>query len=196
MPAPFSTTMAVSASDGAGGAAAPGTDILSVPTDFLEPYRLFVTANMNIPGNSQRIDLRTPDEVIASYSYNGLGNRLQQQPAIYYFSNGGLFMDCPPDQPYPYSLLYFQAIPTLSVSNTTNWLTTYYPRLFRCAILMYAVEWTKESGSGQFDRTYWMQQAELELEAAQTESNYAHRSAVLGEIQIGGGPPGSPVWSY
>lgn len=196
IPAPATGTMTVATSDGQGGASTPGTDVLSVPTDFLDPYMLVVTANSTVPGNQQRIEMKTLNEVIGSYNYNGLGNRIQQQPLIYYLSNAGLSMDSPPDQAYPYLLYYFQQIPTLSSGSPTNWLTQYYPRLFRCAISVYAVEWLKETGQGQFDRTYWMQQMMEQMEKAKEESAYALRSSVLGEIQIGGGPPGSAVWSY
>jgi hypothetical protein len=57
-------------------------------------------------------------------------------------------------------------------------------------------EWTKDSGSGAFDRTYWDELFENEIMKAQEESDRAFRAADIGAIFEGGGSGGLPIWSY
>lgn len=155
-----------------------GVDQIAVPADMLEPYLFFITSNSTTPGyGPQEISLATPDQVILSYAYDGNGNRINSIPTKYYFNQSYLQLDNPPNLAYPYAISYYQQPPALSVSNTTNFLTTYYPRMLRAAILAEAVEYTKEVGAGTFDRTYWLSVAQVEMETAQIESDMAKRSA-------------------
>ena len=91
-----------------------------------------------------------------------------------------------PEQPAP-----------LSVSNTSNFLTTAYPRLMRCAIMAAACEYVKDSGQGNFDRTYWAQLTQVEIDQAQAESDRARRAVQAGIIlEGGGGVSGMPPYGY
>ena len=49
--------------------------------------------------------------------------------------------------------------------------------------MMMGAEWTKESNQGQYDRTYWAQQAAAELMEAQAQSDRARR-AIVGSPEI------------
>jgi hypothetical protein len=109
---------------------------------------------------------------------------------MYYQDQGSLRLDSPPDQAYSYNLIYFQQPAALSTT-LTNFLTTTYPRLLRCAIMAAATEWTKESGAGSVDRNYWDQLAQIEIEQAQLESDRAKRGTEAGAIIIGGGIAGN-----
>ncbi len=155
----------------------PGTSTLTLPSDFLDPYMLYLTSSSGVPGyGPMLIKLATPEQVIARYSYNG-ASRNQMTPTMYYFDGNAINLDNVPDLAYPYSLIYYQQPAPLTTLNITNWVTQYYPRLFRAAVMAQAVEWTKESGSGQFDRTYWFGIVEAEIEKAQEESDLSRRSA-------------------
>lgn len=46
------------------------------------------------------------------------------------------YFNCEADDAYPYRLVYWARKPALSVSNTTNFLTSRYPKLLRTACLM------------------------------------------------------------
>lgn len=164
----------------------PGTltinqDNIPIPPDCLEPFQLWLTGNFQ-----QAITQRTPQEVVASWSFDGSGNRVQQQPLMFYFNQANIYFDSPPDQAYAYVLQYYQQPLPLAVTNS-NFLTVTYPRLLRCACMAAACEWTKDSGQGQFDRTYWDQLAQDEIDKAQAESDRARRGVIAGPILIGGG---------
>lgn len=162
-----------------------GLDYLTLPSDLLEPFSLFLTGAFN-----QEIIQRTPQEVIGAYAYTSSDGvtytRSQGTPTIYYFDQTAIRFDCPSNQAYSYGLVYFQQPPSLA-STTTNFLTQFYPRLLRAAIMISATEWTKESGTGTIDRTYWVQVAQDEIEKAQQESDRAKRGTVAGGVIIGGG---------
>jgi hypothetical protein len=128
----------------------------------------------------------TPQEVLANWAYDGNGNRVQQQPQLYWFDQTNINFDSPPDLAYAYVLMYFQQPAPLVVSQT-NFLTETYPRLMRCALMAAACEWMKDSGQGQIDRTYWDTLAQDEIEKAQMESDRARRGTVAGPVLIGGG---------
>lgn len=157
-----------------------GSDRISIPSDFLDPYQLVLISSPTLPGyGPQLIPLVTPEMVVSQYSYDGDGNRNQGIPCRYYFGGSNLQLDTPPDQGYSYQLTYYAQPTALSADNPSNWLTTYYPRLLRATVMAHAVEWSKESGSGNYDRTYWMTIAAAELSKAQQESDFSKRSAAL-----------------
>lgn len=160
-----------------------GSDSYAFPSDFLEPKIFLITGIFK-----QFLTLKTPDNVIAAWSYDGNGNRIQQQPMIYYFDQASLKMDSPADQAYPVALIYFQQPAMLSAGNLTNFLTSNCQMLLRRAVMRAASEWTKEVASGQYDRTYWEQACEDELLKIQEESDRAYHSMIVAPEFIPSGP--------
>ena len=158
-----------------------GDDFLIPPDDMLEPSYL-VTTGLYF----QEIAQKPYQEVVLAWNYDGNGNRVPDQPTIYYFDQTALRFDSPADQAYTYALLYFQQPEDLGPSNQTNFLTQFYPRLIRLACMAASCEWLKEIGQGQFDRSYWDQLAEDEIEKAQAESDRAKRATVAAMVLIGG----------
>lgn len=154
-----------------------GQDYLTVPTDLQEPNFFMIAGTVSGVFYRQEVVLKLPNDVYRSWAYDGTGTRLQAMPRIYSFNKSRYQFDAQPDLAYPYTYTYYQEIAALSGSNTTNFLTTGYPRLIRCATMMNAVEYIKEAGQGQYDRTYWAQQAANELAQAQTESDNARRGS-------------------
>lgn len=169
MPAPVTGTLTI------------GQDYLTNPSDMLEPAFLLTTGNY-----FQEIVQKTYQEVISNWTYNGSGVRVQQQPLMYYFDQTAMRFDSPPDQAYAYALVYYQQPAALAVTNT-NFLTATYPRLVRLACMAAACEWAKDSGVGNYDRTYFDQMAQDEIDKAQAESDRAKRAVVAGMVLIGGG---------
>lgn len=158
-----------------------GQPFIAIPPDCLEPFLLMTTGNYQQP-----ITQKTPQEVLANWAYDGNGNRVQQQPEMFWFDQTNINFDSPPDLAYAYVLMYYQQPQPLAVSQT-NFITQIYPRLMRCALMAAGTEWMKDSGQGQFDRTYWDTLAQDEIEKAQMESDRARRGTVAGPILIGGG---------
>lgn len=167
-----------------------GSDALTPPSDFLEPYLLFLTGNY-----FGELKQKTPNEVIGMWQYDGTGARVQQRPTVYYFNQSAIQFESVADLAYTYSLLYYQVPAMLSATNLTNFLTQYYPRLIRTATMMAGAEWTKESNQGTYDRTYWEQQFEAELLNVQAASDRAHRALEVGALFIGGGPGAPPAYN-
>lgn len=161
-------------------------DSLPLPLDMLEPFFFCITGT-----NFQVLTQKPPQEVVQAWNYDGFGNRVAQQPLVYYFDQGNFRFDSPADQQYPYALIYYQQ-PASIASVNTNFLTTLYPRLLRCACMAAACEWMKDSGQGNYDRTYWDQLAQDEIEKAQMESDRARRASVAA-AQYPGDYPGAPV---
>lgn len=150
---------------------------LSVPGDFLEDkiFRITGTAATDIVR-------KTIQEVIQAWQYDGSGNRVVSQPKIFSNDKASLLLDSPCDQAYPFLFEYYQQPTALGTANTTNFLTTTYPRLLRTTCMAQACEYMKDAGQGNFDRTYWAEMAQAELDAAQKESDMHERSAELGMI--------------
>lgn len=161
-----------------------GSDAVSPPADFLDPIFFVATGTFQ-----QTFVQKTPQEVISNWAYDSSGNRQQQQPVMYYFDQGSFRFDSPPDQAYPYALLYYQQPAPLAVS-ISNFLTIYYPRLLRCALMAAACEWLKDFGQGDANRTYWDELAMDEIEKAQIESDRAKRGTIAAMQIIGGGGHG------
>lgn len=168
-----------------------GQDYITSPSDLLEPFLLWTT------GSFQALIVQKPaQDVIASWQYTGSSTtRVQQQPQIYYQGATTLRFDSPPDQAYDYNIVYFKQPASLASTNT-NFLTDTYPRLLRCACMAAACEWMKDSGQGNFDRTYWDQLTQDEIDKAQAESDRAKRGTVAGMILIGGANYGANYSAY
>lgn len=156
------------------GAFTIGQDYITLPSDFLEP-KLFVITGTNF----QTLTLKTPDEIVYAWSYDANGNRISQQPLIYYFDQANFRFDSPADKAYPTALIYFQQPALLSATNDTNFLTSYCAMLLRRAVMRAACEWSKEVASGQYDRTYWEQACEDEIQRIQEESDRSVHAMVV-----------------
>lgn len=178
MPQPATGTMTI------------GQAYITLPVDFYEADIFYITGV-----NWQPMQMRTPQDVIASWSYDGNGVRINQQPTIYYVDQASMQFDSPPDQAYPYVLVYYAEILELSTINPSNFLTRYYPRLVRAACMAHASEWAKDAGAGNYDRNYWWQQAIMEQQACQADSDRSRRATVFAGVMEGGGPvDGFPMY--
>lgn len=177
--------------DPVGGTMTIGNDYIDSPADLLEPMLLWTT------GQYQQILIQKPvQEVIANWQYTGTASaRVPQQPMLYYQGETTLRFDSPANLEYAYNLIYFKQPAPLAETNT-NFLTVTYPRLLRTACQAAACEYMKDSGQGNFDRTYWDVLAQDEIDKAQAESDRAKRGTIAGMILIGGGSnSGYPAYS-
>lgn len=152
---------------------------MPVPGDYLQEKLFWITGT-----SFQKMTRKPAQEVIQNYSYDGSGNRVVTQPQIYFNDKSNFQFDVPSDKPYPFLMYYYQQLSPLSTTNTTNFLTETYPRLMRAACMVAASEYMKDAGVGNFDRTYWEQIKEMELDKAQQESDTHERSIEAGMILV------------
>lgn len=148
---------------------------IAIPSDFLEDKRFRVTGTA-----ATNITRKTIQEVVEAFQYDGSGNRVAQQPQIMFNDKDNFQFDSPCDQAYPFTLWYYQQPTALSTSNTTNFITNTYPRLMRTTSCLMAAEFMKDSGVGNYDRTYWETEALKEIDVAQAESDKHERSIEQG----------------
>ena len=152
---------------------------LAQPSDYLEDKYFTLT------GTAQaRITRKPMQEVIASYAYDGTGGRATAPPSRFFNDKTNLILDAMTDQAYPYTLYYYQQPAALSTATTTNFLTSTYPRLFRCALMAGASEFMKDAGMGNYDRSYWLNEAEKEIQVAQFESDRSEHTMEAGPILV------------
>lgn len=151
---------------------------ITLPTDYIEDKKLMITGV-----NKARIVRKPMQEVLDSWTYDGSGVRIQQQPNIFFNDNANIVFDSAVDQSYPWLLYYYQN-PVALVTAGTNFLTNTYPRLLRCAMMIGASEFMKDAGVGSYDRTYWIEEAEKEIAIAQMESDRSEHTMESGFIQI------------
>jgi len=171
------------------GSMVQGQQYIVPPSDMLEPDFFMITATATY--GKRVLRQRTMQNILESWQYDGNGNIVQQMPFAYWFDNTNLNFDSVPDQTYPYVFTYYQQPAPLSASNTTNFVTQWYPRMMRCAIMMLAAEWLKDSGQTIQGvgpgKNYWSDQFDKELAAAQMASDRAKRAVEAGPIMYGAG---------
>lgn len=160
------------------GSLSQGQGSFTFPADYIEDKKLMITGV-----NKARIVRKPLQEVLDSWSYDGSGNRVQSAPNIFFNDNINIVFDTQCDQTYPYLLYYYQN-PIALASAGTNFLTNTYPRLLRCALMIGACEFMKDAGVGNFDRTYWVNEAEKEIVIAQAESDRSEHTLEAGWVQL------------
>lgn len=150
---------------------------VTIPSDFLEDKLFRITGTA-----ASTLTRKTIQEVINRWSYDSSGNRVVSQPSVYSNDNASFQFDSPCDQAYPYALWYYAQPAALGTATTTNFITGTYPRLMRAVCMAQCGEFMKESS--QYNAGYWAQMAEVELDAAQKESDMHERSANIDVIII------------
>ncbi|TGP26090.1 hypothetical protein EN828_10450 [Mesorhizobium sp. M2D.F.Ca.ET.185.01.1.1] len=109
----------------------PTAGVAPLPSDYLQYIRVTDVT-------TQRATLKylTPDQGQVWYP-DGTGGQAE------FFSIIGTNLKTWPITSDPVELVYYQAIPALSGSNTTNWLITKAPNLYLRAALVWAAEFIK-----------------------------------------------------
>ena len=72
------------------------------------------------------------------------GNDTSGTPTSFLHTAGSFEVYPTPDDSYTAELVYYQRIPALSDSNTTNWLLTYYPAAYLYSSLIHSAPYLKE----------------------------------------------------
>lgn len=113
-----------------------GDQYMQVPADWLETVRLILTGN----GTS----------VVQLISLSGMADRraknedLSGTPEFYSHVDGQFELYPTPSEDTDFELLYYQKIPSLSGSNTTNWLLEYAPDVYLYGSLLHSAPYLQE----------------------------------------------------
>lgn len=144
-------------------AAATGTissaaDTIAVPSGYRIGLILWITGV-----NKAKLSRRTIEEVEGAFEYDSSGARVSDKPSLWYAGASTIQFNCTADQAYPYRLIYWGTPTALGAGNTTNFLTSRYPRLLRLACLGIGYEWKKDVGQRDVAK---LQEAAIEIELA------------------------------
>lgn len=118
------------------GTIAIGADGFALPARFVAPLRLAIHDGVAfLPYVHEQLFEETLD-------VDGLLR--EGTPTKWAIIDDAVQFDAIADEEFDYTLYYYQALPALSVSNTTNFLTTRYPTLLRRVCMMFAYEFLKD----------------------------------------------------
>lgn len=137
-------------------------ETLTAPTDFIKPV------SFNITGTDKgRLELFSPERIEKEWAYDSDGNLVTGKPGGFYMRGSTIQLNKKPDSAYTTRLLYYAKPADLGNSNTTNFLTDFYPRILRCACVAFAYEWKRKTD----EKTYWLNIAAAEIEARHMQSD-------------------------
>lgn len=113
-----------------------GDKYMQVPADWLETIRFIVTTD-----NPSTLELAALS-AIADKRQNT--NDAAGTPRFYAHVRGEFELFPTPDEDTDFELLYYQKIPALSDSNTTNWLLDYAPDVYLYGSLLHSAPYLKD----------------------------------------------------
>lgn len=141
---------------------ASGDDTLTLPTGYLGTIALSITS----PGR-YRLHPMTIDDIEIRRPYNSSGAIQAGLPVMFYEDGTKLYFNVKADRAYTTRWVYWKQPTALSASNETNFLTTRYPRLVRCACMAFASEFLKDYKA----MNDWLAKAQNELDEINIESD-------------------------
>jgi hypothetical protein len=102
----------------------------AVPADWLETIRFSITS-----GNTHRLEMTSLDDLIYRREEN---NNVVGRPKYFAYIGSSLEVYPTPDTTYTTELVYYQKIPALSASQTSNWLLEEAPDAYLYGSLLQA----------------------------------------------------------
>ena len=119
----------------------PTAGVCTLPTDYLELRRIYIDTDTPI-----ELEYLTPENFYLKYpimTNDGVS------PSRYYTIEGASIILSEETTSNDIKILYYQKIPALSVSNTTNWLLTAHPDLYLAESLAEAYDVIKNEALAQ-----------------------------------------------
>lgn len=144
--------------------AAADTRYSTPPGDWLETVRFHITDN---PPSDLELISQNDMAQIREQSGNTQG-----RPRFYAVTAGEFEFLPTPDQSYTSELVYYADIPTLSDSNTSNWLLSKYPDIYLYGALVQSAPYLDEDQR----TTTWAALYQSAVDAANMESEKARHS--------------------
>ena len=118
------------------GTVSVGADGFALPERFIAPLRLSIHDGVD--------ELLYQHEQLWRMSLDTSGDAREGMATRWTILDGAVQFDAIADEEFDYTLYYYQALPALSVSNETNFLTVRYPTLLRRVCMMFAYEFLKD----------------------------------------------------
>ena len=119
----------------------------SVPTDYLQMINMYVTDSAG--SLLYELERASPFYIRSNYQIQSS----QGRPNFYAREADNFIVGPYPDASYPVSYIYYARLPSLSTSNTTNWLTTNNPDLIFAASMLEAGTYDNDAEAV----SYWEQ---------------------------------------
>lgn len=107
------------------GATVAGEPRMAVPDNFGGARRMWIS------GDTGRV-LRQVTSTYIDWKY---ANAANAKPVVYTVEGSEFRFGPTPDSAYSLEITYFKEVPALSDSNTTNWLLTSHPNVYRFAVM-------------------------------------------------------------
>lgn len=144
------------------GTVADGDTTLSLPTGWIQTQLFMFTGEYRLI-----LAQETPEDMRRAYVYDTDGSRAEGQPRMFSADGSSIKFEVEADRAYDYLHLYYKTPTALSGSNTTNFLTSRYPRLLRTACLAFGADfWLMDQ-----DRDRYMALADREIDRANAEAD-------------------------
>lgn len=121
-----------------------GQNTMALPSDFIAPRTFWITGT-----DKQPLVMKTPDELIEKTAFDSTGAIMTEKPRFYYWDGDNFVFNTLADDDYPTWLVYWKRPAALSASNTTNFVTSKYSRMFRLALRGIAFEWLKDMSNAE-----------------------------------------------
>lgn len=118
------------------GTIAIASDGFALPARFIAPLRLSIHDGVD--------ELLYQHEQLWRMPFDENGDIREGVPTRWTILDGAVQFDSAAEEAFDYTLYYYQALPALSVSNETNFLTVRYPTLLRRVCMMFAYEFLKD----------------------------------------------------
>ena len=148
-----------------------GDQYMQIPSDWLETIRLHLTSNgtsaLTLTSRAAMADIRAKNENISTKS-----------PYLYTHADGQFELYPTPSEETDFEILYYQKIPALNDSNTTNWLLTDAPDVYLYGALKHSASYLQDDAR----LTVWQaqyQEALLNLNAYADNARYSGSGMTL-----------------
>jgi hypothetical protein len=117
-----------------------GVQSLSLPTDYSS------LKNISISGAVNTVLTLIPDDTLLKYNSNNVNGT----PQFYCVQGNNILLSPVPDNSYALTVVYYQDVPPLSSTNTTNWLLREYPYIYLYGALIEASVYVNDPDQVQF----------------------------------------------
>lgn len=144
----------------------PTSNVCTLPSDYIEYKRVVEKASIR-----RKLAYITEDAADGLYPTRASG-------LACHFMIVGSSLTALPLSSNDIELTYYQKIPALSASNTTNWLLLQHPNLYLHACLLYAGELHKDDGQITKESTFLKTYIDL-LHAADNRGKFAYAGVTL-----------------
>jgi len=121
-----------------------GQNTVALPDGFIAPRAFWITG-----ADKQPLVMKTPDTLIEKTAFDSTGAIMTEKPQFYYWDGSNFVFNTLADDDYATWLVYFKRPAALSASNTTNFVTSKFSRMFRLALRGIAFEWLKDMSNAE-----------------------------------------------